>query len=181
MGQRSGATAGMSGTVTAADLFRKASQIDCHGRRVHASCGRRMGESPMLDADTTALLRAVLDEVCENVLRYETLARTHVASKILDDPRSRDERRDLGGQSEAGRPEGAFRRADDVAKGVLRRTACAGDRRRLVGGASERERVPHIPEPLLICVPAGLTGETHAVHRVATRSMYRPRLATLAP
>lgn len=38
----------------------------------------------MLDADTTALLRAVLDEVCENVSRYETLARTHVASKILE-------------------------------------------------------------------------------------------------
>lgn len=38
----------------------------------------------MLDADTTALLRAVLDEVCENVSCYETLARTHVASKILE-------------------------------------------------------------------------------------------------
>ena len=38
----------------------------------------------MLDAATTALLRAVLDEVCENVSRYETGARTHVASKILE-------------------------------------------------------------------------------------------------
>ena len=37
----------------------------------------------MFDAATTALLRAVLDEVCENVSRYETGARTHVASKIL--------------------------------------------------------------------------------------------------
>ncbi len=44
--------------------------------------------SPMLDADTTALLRAVLDEVCENVSRYETMARTHVASKILEAARS---------------------------------------------------------------------------------------------
>ena len=42
----------------------------------------------MLDADTTALLRAVLDEVCENVSRYETMARTHVASKILEAARS---------------------------------------------------------------------------------------------
>ncbi|MEY9538065.1 hypothetical protein ABIE85_001125 [Bradyrhizobium diazoefficiens] len=38
----------------------------------------------MFDLATTALLRAVLDEVCENVSRSETGARTHVASKILD-------------------------------------------------------------------------------------------------
>lgn len=38
----------------------------------------------MFDAETTALLRAVLDEVCENVLRSETGARVHVASKILE-------------------------------------------------------------------------------------------------
>lgn len=36
------------------------------------------------DAQTTALLRAVLDEVCEAVSRYETSARTHVASMILE-------------------------------------------------------------------------------------------------
>jgi hypothetical protein len=40
--------------------------------------------SPMLDPATTALLRAVLDEVCESVSRTETGARTHVASKILE-------------------------------------------------------------------------------------------------
>ncbi|TKV71659.1 hypothetical protein FDV58_39270 [Bradyrhizobium elkanii] len=38
----------------------------------------------MFDADTTALLRAVLEEVCENISVYETCARTHVASKILE-------------------------------------------------------------------------------------------------
>jgi hypothetical protein len=38
----------------------------------------------MFDAETTALLRAVLDEVCEKVSKYETCARTHVASKILE-------------------------------------------------------------------------------------------------
>jgi hypothetical protein len=38
----------------------------------------------MFNAETTALLRAVLDEVCENVSRYETGARTRVASKILE-------------------------------------------------------------------------------------------------
>jgi hypothetical protein len=38
----------------------------------------------MFNAETTALLRAVLDEVCENVSKYETGARTHVASKILE-------------------------------------------------------------------------------------------------
>ena len=37
----------------------------------------------MFDAETTALLQAVLDKVCENVAKYETGARTHVASKIL--------------------------------------------------------------------------------------------------
>ena len=37
----------------------------------------------MFDAATTALLRAVLEEVCEDVSRHETGARTHVASKIL--------------------------------------------------------------------------------------------------
>lgn len=38
----------------------------------------------MFDTETTVLLRAVLDEVCENVSQYETGARTHVASKILE-------------------------------------------------------------------------------------------------
>jgi hypothetical protein len=38
----------------------------------------------MFDAETTALLRAVLDEVCESVSRYETSARTHVAFTILE-------------------------------------------------------------------------------------------------
>jgi hypothetical protein len=42
------------------------------------------GGDPMFDSRTTALLRAVLDEVCENVSKYETGARTHVASKILE-------------------------------------------------------------------------------------------------
>lgn len=38
----------------------------------------------MFDAETTALLRAVLCEVCESVSRYETAARDHVASMILE-------------------------------------------------------------------------------------------------
>ena len=38
----------------------------------------------MFDTATTALLRAVLDEVCESVSARETGARTHVASKILE-------------------------------------------------------------------------------------------------
>ncbi|MCK1329836.1 MULTISPECIES: hypothetical protein [unclassified Bradyrhizobium] len=38
----------------------------------------------MFDTETTALLRAVLDEVCESVSRREIGARTHVASKILE-------------------------------------------------------------------------------------------------
>lgn len=38
----------------------------------------------MFDMETTALLRAVLEEVCENIPISETGARTHVASKILE-------------------------------------------------------------------------------------------------
>ena len=38
----------------------------------------------MFDSETTALLRAVLNEVCENVSKYETGARAHVASKLLE-------------------------------------------------------------------------------------------------
>lgn len=38
----------------------------------------------MLDTATTALLRAVLDEICESVSHREIGARTHVASKILE-------------------------------------------------------------------------------------------------
>ncbi|MGY4573464.1 hypothetical protein [Bradyrhizobium sp. USDA 3256] len=38
----------------------------------------------MFDPATTALLRAVLDEVCEEVSRFESGTRTHVASRILE-------------------------------------------------------------------------------------------------
>lgn len=38
----------------------------------------------MFDAETKALLRAVLDEVCGGLSRYETGTRTHVASRILE-------------------------------------------------------------------------------------------------
>jgi hypothetical protein len=38
----------------------------------------------MFDAAITALLRAVLDEVCANVSRNEIGARAHVASRLLE-------------------------------------------------------------------------------------------------
>ncbi|MGY3621579.1 hypothetical protein [Bradyrhizobium sp. USDA 10063] len=38
----------------------------------------------MFDAATAALLRAVLDEVCESLSPYDTGTRAHVASKILE-------------------------------------------------------------------------------------------------
>lgn len=38
----------------------------------------------MLDTETTALLRAVFEEVCENIPVNETGARTRVASKIQE-------------------------------------------------------------------------------------------------
>lgn len=45
---------------------------------------------PMFDPVTAALLRAVLDEVCETVSLTETGARTQVASKILEAATRRD-------------------------------------------------------------------------------------------
>lgn len=39
---------------------------------------------PMFDTATSAVLRAVLDQVSESVSRREIGARTHVASKILE-------------------------------------------------------------------------------------------------
>jgi hypothetical protein len=38
----------------------------------------------MFNPATTTLLRAVFDEVCEDVSRNETASRTHVASRILE-------------------------------------------------------------------------------------------------
>jgi len=38
----------------------------------------------MFDPATTALLRAVLDEVCEDVSRFESGTRARVASRILE-------------------------------------------------------------------------------------------------
>nr|WP_080139108.1 hypothetical protein [Bradyrhizobium sacchari] len=38
----------------------------------------------MLDAATTALLRAVLEEVCKNVSQKNCGVRAHVASKLLE-------------------------------------------------------------------------------------------------
>lgn len=38
----------------------------------------------MFDPATTALLRAILDEVCADVSRREIGARTYVASRILE-------------------------------------------------------------------------------------------------
>lgn len=52
-------------------------------RQTGLGCGFRGGPI-MFDPETTALLRAVLDEVCERVSRREIAARTHVASKILE-------------------------------------------------------------------------------------------------
>jgi hypothetical protein len=43
-----------------------------------------MQEENMLDATTTALLRAIHNDVCEKVSRYETRTRTDVASKLLE-------------------------------------------------------------------------------------------------
>ncbi|WFU14803.1 hypothetical protein [Bradyrhizobium sp. CB3481] len=38
----------------------------------------------MFDSESTALLQAVLNEVCKDVSLHEAGARTHVASKVLE-------------------------------------------------------------------------------------------------
>jgi hypothetical protein len=38
----------------------------------------------MFDATTTALLRAIHEDVCQTVPPFQTTARVHVASKILE-------------------------------------------------------------------------------------------------
>ncbi len=38
----------------------------------------------MFNPETTAVLRTVLNEVCESISLYETSARAHVAEKLLE-------------------------------------------------------------------------------------------------
>ncbi|HET7886315.1 MAG TPA: hypothetical protein VFL62_08835 [Bradyrhizobium sp.] len=38
----------------------------------------------MLNSETTALLRALLQEICEEVGQYENGTRAHVAAKLLE-------------------------------------------------------------------------------------------------
>ncbi|SCB54828.1 hypothetical protein GA0061098_10315 [Bradyrhizobium shewense] len=47
----------------------------------------------MLDGPTTALLRTILDEVCESVSPYDVGVRAYVASKILEAAANRGETR----------------------------------------------------------------------------------------
>nr|WP_249812468.1 MULTISPECIES: hypothetical protein [unclassified Bradyrhizobium] len=49
-----------------------------------------MRSRQVLDATTTALLRAVLEEVCDSLPRSETGTRAHVASKILEAANKRE-------------------------------------------------------------------------------------------
>jgi hypothetical protein len=60
----------------------------------------------MFDTATTALLRAVLDEVYESVSARETGARTHVASKIaaIRGDVSPEDLRRVGGEALSGAP-----------------------------------------------------------------------------
>ena len=44
----------------------------------------------MLDAETAAMLRVVLDEVCADISPFYTATRTHVASSLLEKTRQAD-------------------------------------------------------------------------------------------
>ncbi|WP_431015311.1 hypothetical protein [Bradyrhizobium pachyrhizi] len=50
----------------------------------------------MFDPATTALWRAALDEVCEDVSRFESGTRAHVASRILEGDTSPDGLKRMG-------------------------------------------------------------------------------------
>ncbi len=62
----------------------------------------------MFDSETTALLRAVLDELCGDLPQFETSARTCVASKILEtamkDGWSLDDLKEAGSKTLHGTP-----------------------------------------------------------------------------
>jgi hypothetical protein len=45
---------------------------------------KRLSEESMFDNATTKVLRAVLDEACSEVSRFDTSLRTHVASTLLE-------------------------------------------------------------------------------------------------
>jgi hypothetical protein len=66
----------------------------------------------MFDTVTTALSRAILDEICEGVSGYEMGAKAHVASAILG---SGHQRRDLARQPEIYRPQSPLRNVIHVA------------------------------------------------------------------
>lgn len=69
----------MRGTADVAKLTMLNSPRDCSALGFPLAFS---GE-PMFDPATTALLRAVLDDVCADISRFETGARAHVASRIL--------------------------------------------------------------------------------------------------
>lgn len=58
--------------------------IESHSDKTSVLCGFPVWGHLMLDTATSALSRAILDEVCESVSAREIGARTHVASKILE-------------------------------------------------------------------------------------------------
>lgn len=62
----------------------------------------------MFDQETTAVLRSVLDEVCDHVGKYESGIRTYVASALLaaatDGPRTVGELRQAGREALKGVP-----------------------------------------------------------------------------
>ena len=44
----------------------------------------RLGEIAMLDPETAAVLRAILDELCASLSPYDARTRTDVASRLLE-------------------------------------------------------------------------------------------------
>ena len=71
----------------------------------------------MFDAETTALLLTVLDEVCDGISRYETGVRAYVASQILEAARLGELTID---GAQASRQQSVVLRSDHVALACLK-------------------------------------------------------------
>ncbi|WP_349535768.1 hypothetical protein [Bradyrhizobium pachyrhizi] len=74
-----------SATVAAQDLDTAVNILELLSRGVALRCSsiHEGREAIMLDGETAAVLRAVLDEVCGGVPRSDTTKRTNVASGLL--------------------------------------------------------------------------------------------------
>ncbi|MCS3929561.1 hypothetical protein M2175_004592 [Bradyrhizobium elkanii] len=106
------------------------------------SVSSQFREFGVFDAEMTALLRAVLDEVCENIPVSETGARAYVASKLLDAAAhgqlSTDALKAAGREAPAGKGDPTSRAGNRKAEALLNSADCQehADHYKRLSGAS---------------------------------------------